>query len=243
MSNQRKVLGILGGLGPMASVYFYEMLTAHTKVTRDQEHLDIILNSRASTPDRTAFILGKSEDDPGEVLARDAKMLEEAGAGAIAMPCNTAHRFYDRIEESINVPFVNMIKETVCYCASKGAKKIGIMATDGTVLAKSYDGWCEKYGIETVVPEPASQAKVMSIIYDNIKKGIPADMCAFYAVADELRSKGCEKILLACTELSLIKRAGGLDAKLFVDPMEILTLKCIKECGGTPCGFEELDYE
>lgn len=243
MKNERKVLGVLGGLGPMSSVYFYEMLTEHTKASRDQEHIDIILSSRASTPDRTAFILGKSTEDPGEVLACDAQKLVNAGAEVIAMPCNTAHRFYDRIEESINVPFVNMVRETVKYCSSKGVGRIGVMATDGTILARSYDGWCEKYGIEVVTPCAASQEKVMSIIYDNIKKGLPADMEKFGSVAGELREKGCGIILLACTELSLIKRTGKLDGSVFVDPMEVLAFRCIKECGGIPCNFEEFDYE
>ena len=90
------LLGVLGGLGPMASAYFYEMITAHTKAQRDQDHIDIILSSRASTPDRTDFILGRSTDSPLPAMIEDAKALEAFGARAIVIPCNTAHYFIDR---------------------------------------------------------------------------------------------------------------------------------------------------
>ena len=243
MSNKRKVLGVLGGLGPMSSVYFYEMLTEHTKADCDNEHIDVIINSRASTPDRTAYILDNTKDDPGVVLARDAVMLENMGAEIIAMTCNTAHRFYDIIEKSIKIPFINMIKETVKYCKALGVRHIGLMATDGTVLSGSYNVWCEKYGIDISLPDSEDQRKIMNIIYGDIKSGGRPDMESFMSVKKSLTDKGCRKIILACTELSLIKREGKLDNNLFIDPMEILCCQCIMQCGGKIKGFEDLHYE
>ena len=92
-----KTLGILGGLGPAASVYFYQLITEHTKAARDQDHLDIVLVSKASIPDRTEFILGKSPDSPLPSMAEGVRSLAQAGAELIAVPCNTAHYFYDEI--------------------------------------------------------------------------------------------------------------------------------------------------
>jgi aspartate racemase len=88
-----KVLGILGGLGPMATVYFYEMLTRHTQAARDQDHIDVIINSRATTPDRTSYILGQSAENPFDIMAADAARLVTFGADVIAIPCNTATIF------------------------------------------------------------------------------------------------------------------------------------------------------
>ena len=117
-----RVLGILGGLGPMATVYFYEMLTRHTKVSCDQDH---IINSRASTPDRTRFILGQSDENPFDIMAEDAARLVTFGADVLAIPCNTAHYFYDRLNESIHVPILNMVEQTVLEAKRRGCHKWG----------------------------------------------------------------------------------------------------------------------
>ena len=93
MEQNNKVLGILGGLGPMATAYFYELVTAHTLAKRDQDHIDMVISSKATTPDRTAFILGRSQDDPFVVMEAEAKRLVTFGAQVIAIPGNTAHYF------------------------------------------------------------------------------------------------------------------------------------------------------
>ena len=97
----KPVLGILGGLGPAASCYLYQMLTDHTPAARDQDHLDIVISSRASTPDRTAFILGQSDEDPFAVMEQDGRSLVAYGATVLAIPCNTAHYFYDRLAAAL----------------------------------------------------------------------------------------------------------------------------------------------
>ena len=104
---ENKTVGVLGGLGPMASVYFYEMVVNMTDAKTDQEHVDMIITNRATTPDRTAFIVGDSKEDPSEVLINDAKKLEAYGVDFIVMTCNTAHYFYNKIANSVNIPLIN----------------------------------------------------------------------------------------------------------------------------------------
>lgn len=104
------LLGILGGLGPMSTVYFCELLTAHTKALADSDHIDMIVSSRASTPDRTAFILGKSDRDPLPVMIDEADRLVKAGADLIVIPCNTAHYFYNGLQAACKVPILNIIR-------------------------------------------------------------------------------------------------------------------------------------
>lgn len=234
---KRPVLGILGGLGPMSSVYFYEMLTTHTPAKRDQDHLDIILSSRASTPDRTAYILGESEEDPFATMERDAEMLVQYGATLLAIPCNTAHYFYDRLARSLPVPILNMVRLTVQQARAGGCRRLGVMATSGTVDSHTYQRMCRAVGLECILPSAQSQKALMEIIYGQIKSGLPADMALFGRIADELRTAGCERAVLGCTELSLIKRDQNLADPFFLDSTEVLAKEALLACGISPIGF------
>ena len=231
-----KTLGILGGLGPMATVYFYEMLTAHTKAECDQEHLDIVISSRASTPDRTEFILGKTEENPLPVMQQEAEKLVRYGAELISIPCNTAHYFYDALASSVSVPIVNIIYETAAFIARSGVKKIGVLATEGTISSGSYEHMCRQMGLRYEVPDKAHQKMLSDIIYGSIKKGQRVDMEKFGEICEALRKKGCENLVLGCTELSLIKRDFALGDE-YVDSLEVLAMRTIRMCGKTPVGF------
>ncbi len=241
MTDKNKhILGILGGLGPMSTVYFYEMLTSHTAASCDQEHIDIVISSGATTPDRTEYILDHTKENPVGRMIEDSKRLIAFGAEVIAIPCNTAHYFYEELQENISVPIINIIHETVKFCADTGAKKIGIMATDGTVTTGTYQKMAEKFGVECIVPSEANQKRVMDIIYRDIKQGKRADMKAFAYVCDELRSLGCDKVVLGCTELSLVKKQELLGS-YFIDALEVLAYRSILFCGKKPIGFEEFE--
>ena len=234
-----KTLGILGGLGPMSSVYFYEMLTAHTAAECDQEHLNILLSSRADTPDRTSFILGKSTADPIPVMKFEVARLIGAGADIIAIPCNTAHYFYDRISEESGVPIINIIRQTAIFCYRLGIKRAGILATEGTIASGAYSNVFATAGMECICPTDEEQSVITDIIYGKIKQGKEPDTQAFMRVADALVERGCDRIILGCTELSLLKRNGGLSDGLFIDSLEVLAYSAIRMCGKTPTGFSD----
>ncbi|MDU2198923.1 MAG: amino acid racemase, partial [Peptostreptococcaceae bacterium] len=108
-----KTVGVMGGLGPMATVYFYDMVVRLTDASIDQEHIDMVIVNRATTPDRTDYIIGKSTNSPSEVLKKDAKKLESFGTDFLVITCNTAHYFYDEIKNSVSIPVLNIIEETV----------------------------------------------------------------------------------------------------------------------------------
>lgn len=230
------LLGILGGLGPMSTVYFCELLTAHTKADRDADHLDMIISSRASTPDRTAFILGKSQQDPLPVMIEEAKRLTLAGANLIVIPCNTAHYFYNGLKQAIDTPMLNIIEETLSHLKRTGTQHFGLLATEGTVKSGAYANLCTSYGLECITPTKEEQAVISSIIYDEIKQNKTVDMKRFLSIADSLRARGCEKLVLGCTELSLLKRQG-LNDSLFVDSLEVLAFQTILSAQKTPIGF------
>ena len=238
MQNKNKILGILGGLGPMATVYFYEMLTEHTLAGKDQDHIDIIISSRATTPDRTAFVLGESDENPLPVMQSEAEKLIKSGVDIISIPCNTAHYFYDALAPMLSVPMINIIFETVSFVKNAGAGKIGILATEGTVKSGAYKKVCADIGVGYEAPDEKYQKMLSDIIYGEIKQGKDADMAKFADICRHMREKGCERLVLGCTELSLIAKKNSLGDE-FVDSLSVLALKTIKMCGKTPVGFSD----
>lgn len=234
---KKPVLGILGGLGPAASCYFYQMLIDHTPAARDQDHLDLVLSSRASTPDRTAFIVGASKDDPFAVMYQDGESLVHYGATVLAIPCNTAHYFYDQLAAALPVPVLNMPRLTVADAKAAGATKLGILATDGTLISGTYQLMCEEAGLGCAVPRPDLQIGVMQLIYDQIKQGKRADMALFDAIVDDLAFQGCDMAVLGCTELSLVRRDERL-SPFFIDSTEVLCRHALLACGIAPIGFD-----
>ena len=229
-------LGILGGLGPMSTVYFCELLTSHTKASCDSDHIDMLISSRATTPDRTAYILDKSAPDPLPVMLAEAHRLENAGVDLIVVPCNTAHYFYDGLQKGCKTPILNIIDETTAHLSRIGVKTFGLLATEGTISSGAYERFCAPRNLTCITPTKEEQALISDMIYGQIKQNKPVDMAAFESVVNSLRARGCEKIVLGCTELSLLKKEG-LDEDLFVDSLDVLAYRTILACGKTPIGF------
>lgn len=224
-------VGVLGGLGPMASVYFYEMVVNMTDAKTDQEHVDMIISNRATTPDRTAFIVGTSTEDPSNVLIDDAIKLEKYGVDFIVMTCNTAHYFYDQILKSVNLPLINIVEETIKYAKSNKHKKLGILATTGNIKTSLYQDMCEKYSIEYLTLDEKRQSQVMEIIYDDVKSGKEADMYKFNSIVNHLKEHGCDGVILGCTELSILKNDNKLDGNFYIDSLEVLARETIVRSG------------
>jgi len=207
-------LGIIGGLGPLATVYFYELLTTKTKAKKDQDHLDMIILSHASTPDRTDYILDNTKQNPYKNLLNDCKILEKLGCKFISIPCNTASYFIKRLQRQINIPISNIITNTTKYLKKKNYKSAILMATTGTIKSKLYQKALEKENIKCIFP---NQDKVMEIIYEYIKKG---KKISINILKEALKNTYGECIILGCTELSILKKQFNLDDK-FIDPLEI----------------------
>lgn len=232
------LLGILGGLGPMSGVYFCETLISHTAASCDKEHINFLLSSRADTPDRSSFITGASTVDPSPVMAEEARRLQAAGADLLAIPCNTAHYFYEKICDAVDIPVINIIEESARFCSYLGVRRVGVLATEGTSASGAYRDVFAARGMDTEPLLKEEQAIITSLIFDQIKRGLAPDVAAFNSVCDALRSRGCEALILGCTELSLIKKQYPLQSDT-VDSLELLALAAISGCGKTPVGFDE----
>lgn len=208
-----KTIGIIGGMGPAATCDLYQKITDATDAKTDQDHIHIIIDSNTNIPDRTAAIL-HGGTDPVPELVKSAKLLENAGADFLIMPCNTAHYFKDKITAQVHIPLVSIIESTADALLKKGVKKAGLLATDGNIQSGVYNHVFDAKGIELETPQGDDQKVIMSLIYDYVKKGIldpdklPAQKTK--EIVKKLQDDGCQSIILGCTELPLAFKALGM---------------------------------
>lgn len=230
MSQEKKTLGVIGGLGPMATAYFMELVIRMTQADTDQDHLEMILYNAPSIPNRTAFILGESQQDPLPQMCAIGQALTSQGAGVIAIPCITAHSFYDRLQTSIGAQIIHALRETAAHLQQRGITTVGILATSGTIATGVLHSCLAETGIAAVVPNETDQAKIMDIIYRDIKAGKEPNLESFLEVSQALRNQGAQVLLLGCTELSLIKRSYTLGPG-YLDMLEVLAQQAVLRCG------------
>lgn len=226
-----KELGVIGGMGPLATAYFMELVAKMTDARADNEHIPMIVCCRPDTPDRTSFIVGKSKDSPLDAIISAGRLLAGQNVEYIAIPCVTAYFFYRELQDRIAVPIIDMIYETAACLREEGIRKVGLMATDGTIASGFFKKGLNEQGISVVEPSSAGQERIMEIIYGSIKANKPVLMDDFVSVENELREHGAQAIILGCTELSMIHRDYPLGSG-YLDAMEVLARKSILLCGG-----------
>jgi len=222
-------LGVIGGMGPMATAHFMELIIEMTKADCDKEHLEMIVYNCPTIPDRTSYILGKSEEDPLPKMLEIAQRLREQEVECVAIPCMTAHYFYEELTgEGLKV--IHGIRETVEVLKNAGVSRVGIMATDGTVISGIIQKEVEALGMEAVLPDEIYQQKIMNIIYGNVKSGKMPDIDEVLEVkAHFMKERKAQALILGCTELSLIKKAYDLGAGV-LDALEVLAKESLLAC-------------
>ena len=227
-----KTLGVIGGMGPEATSFFYARVIARTKAACDQDHINMVILSHATMPDRTKAILTGHKQEFLHAITQDAKNLEKLGVSNIAIPCNTSHYFLDEIQAATKVPIINMIEESVKTVIEEHpyVKKIGIMGTDGTIQSGIYHRACEKFKIAASSPDKDAQEDVMSLIYDDIKSGKTGDRSKFDRAYQNLMDKDCDAVILACTELSVFKEYYPVPLNC-LDAMDVLVRESIIRSG------------
>ena len=217
-------------MGPQATQDFYQRILDRTDAAKDQEHLPTLIWSDTSMPDRTAAILGGDAEGCYQRLLAGARLLEGGGCTVLSIPCNTSHYFADRLQGDISIPLIHMPRETVGVLAEEGRRKVAILATDGTIRTGVYQKECTARGIEAVSPPEEVQKLVMSIIYDEIKRGEKGSREKFAVIDRWLRQAGCDSAILGCTELSVYRTYHGLPDH-YLDAMDVLAQRCITACG------------
>ena len=221
-----KRIGIIGGLGPLATVKFMELL--NDNLDNLSEEVEMVVINDPTTPDRTAYILDNEKANPINNILEMVKKLEEFDVSLIVMPCNTASYFYKEINNNTSIHFINIVKETVEFLKERNIKKIGLLATEGTVKSGIYKELLNEVGIECIIPNIEEQKIISSVIYDEVKSGKKVDLDKFYKVVNHLLQEGCEYIVLGCTELSALRQLENLTDEFLIDAMQILAMNTLK---------------
>lgn len=223
----RRTVGIIGGMGPLATVDLMEKIIQFTPAGKDQDHIHIICDDYPQIPDRTAAIMMKGEN-PSPYLIESARRLERAGADILVIACNTAHYFYDTIQHSVKIPVIHMPKEVADYIKANHYKTVGLIATNGTLKTDLYQQNFKAEGIQFILPDPELQQKVMQGIY-SIKAGdLKQGSSIISTVAVNLVSLGVEVIVAGCTEVPLVLKTSK-NWKV-IDSTEVAAKKVVQEC-------------
>ncbi|MDO5739938.1 MAG: amino acid racemase [Ornithinimicrobium sp.] len=211
---RRPVLGVLGGMGPAATVSFLDALVRATPAAVDQEHIDVVVLSHASVPDRTARLLDPTLADPTDYLLRDLELLARLGVDGAVIACNTSHAFLAGLELPLPLLSIIEVGAQAAVAAARAADPshpvVTVLATDGTLLSSVYQDAITRRGVEVRLPDEAGQRRVMSLIYDGVKAGVDVPTDDFFAHVQELR-RGDDAVLLGCTELSVLSEQALLE--------------------------------
>ncbi len=225
-----KTVGIIGGMGPEATVDLYKKIIEETPAEKDQEHLHVVIDSVPQIPDRTAAIEGEAPS-PVPLLQRTARNLQGAGADFLIMPCNTAHYFKEEIRQAVRIPLLDMMEITAEEIEKRGHKKVGLLATTGTLKTRLYHDPLLERGIEVEEPEPDEQRRVMAAIYSpwGIKAGhIEKPRRELHEIADALVAREVDSIIAGCTEIPLAMRAENAECRIW-DATGLLARRAVEE--------------
>lgn len=223
----RKTIGIIGGMGPLATQDLFKKIIEQTDAKQDQEHIHICIDCNTNIPDRTRAILCGGED-PVPEMVKSGVRLQAMGADVLVMPCNTAHYYYDKITPFFDIPLINMITETAREIQRRKIKTIGLLATDGTIKSRVYHKALSAAGIEAVIPSPLRQRSIMDMIYHGVKAANrKINRAPFREALDELFAQGAEVLVLGCTELPIAFERLRID-KPALDPTTILAAAAVR---------------
>ena len=228
----KKSIGILGGMGPLATADLFRKIVLLTDAARDNDHIRVYIDDNASIPDRTAAILSGGAD-PLPAMTDSLQKLEACGADCVIMPCNTAHYFLPQLQALTKVPFLSMLEATAVSCAARfPGRTAAVLATKGTLAAGLYQAALEQEGVSFLLPNDAEQDALMRVIYGGVKagKGPDAYRADMENTLSALTARGADYFILGCTELPLAAQALAVDVPT-VDPTEELAQAAIRFCG------------
>ena len=224
-----KILGVLGGMGPLASAYFMMRLTQLTPATREDEHIPAVLWSDPRVPNRLEAHRGIGPS-PLPWLVHGIDKLAEAGCGAVAIPCNTAHGWIDGMQSASPIPILHIIDAAADDLRRHGVAtgRVGVLATEATLAMRLYQDWLERLGWSVIEPTAQEMADLVSPSIALVKQNRLADAYALAADATRcLQDRGAEAVVLGCTEIPLAIGAGPVLDAVIVDTIDALALASI----------------
>ena len=228
---EKKTIGIIGGMGPLATADVFKKIIMNTCAQSDQEHIRVLIDNNTEIPDRTQAILYNGKN-PVPQLVKSAVSLWAMGAQILVMPCNTAHYFYNQVQNSVDIPVLNMIELTCEELKNKNIKKVALLATEGTVNSEIYQKVFEKNNIDFILPDPCGQKAITDLIYKGVKSGNKDfDVTQVKNELDNIMEKGAEVLILGCTELPVAVDMYNLEYPV-CDPTLVLARGAVVAAGG-----------
>ena len=219
-------VGILGGMGPQATLLLMKKVFEAVSAKDDNQHIPLVVHQNTQVPSRIKFIIDGGQDNPLPVLRKMAYDLTTLGCDLLAMPCNTAHFFYQEIASNVDVPFLNMIESSSLEIKRLGLKKVGILASPAVRLVKVFDPYFEAYGLEQVY---ANDAVMLNIIRNIKGNDFSTELTKDLVLeSKKLIDKGCDGLLIACTEISLLVDCIP-EEFIWVDSLNSLTNQILLE--------------
>lgn len=228
----KKTIGILGGMGPLATADLYRKIVASTRAESDHDHIRVYIDSNPRIPDRTGAILSGGDDPVPEMLSA-LRNLEKCGADCVIMPCNTAHYFRDRLQSETALPILDMLSITAEQCRARFPGKTAcVLATRGTLATGLYDRALTKAGVPFLLPDEDERDCLMHLIYEVVKASRPIEPEAarWHSLLCALRERGADYFILGCTELPILAETLP-ESGPFVDPTRELARAAIRWCG------------
>ena len=223
-------VGVVGGLGPAATAAFLGRVVSATDAAKDQDHVNLVVLQHSAVPDRTDFITGASDADPTPLLVGDAVRLASWGVVAVVMPCNTATAFVEAMRAAVTIPVLDIVDIALDEAATRGWRRVGVLATEGTRAAATYDRSGVGRDIAIVYPSAAAQLTINSLIFDFVKAGKVAPESMLESAIQDLIDAGVDGVILGCTELSVA--AEGLVDSHVVDALDALARRTVIAGGG-----------
>lgn len=224
-----KIVGILGGMGPAATIDFMSRVLRNTPADDDEDHIRMFIDHNPKVPSRIKALIDKTGESPAPVLQKMARTLESIGADFLAMPCNTSHHYISDIENVIEIPILNMIDLTVQDVISNtdNMRKVGILASTAVLNVNIYSKAFQKKDIIVIEPQDEQQQKIMDVIKAVKRNDTEQKLkLTLNEVINDLSEKGVEAIVVGCTEISSV--IGGIDISTHLyDASEILARKVV----------------
>jgi aspartate racemase len=225
-----KIIGILGGQGPEATLDLYRRIIQHTHASSDQEHFRTIIDCNPKTPNPNNAVT-KGTQDPTRMLCATAQNLEKAGADFIVIPCNTVHIFLDAIRASIHIPVYSIVDETIKTLLEEipHARRVALLASPAVVATRLYTDRLEAHAIETLLPDEAGEERVREVIF-AVKSGdkSPAVKEKLMGVTSSLIASGAQAVILGCTELPLLIGPQDLPVPS-IDTLDVLARAAVRQ--------------
>ncbi|MDW9819883.1 amino acid racemase [Sinorhizobium medicae] len=231
----QKTVGIIGGLGPMATITFMNAVVKYTPVISNRDHLHMIVDCNPKVPDINAAILGTGVS-AGDALSAGCKRLENAGADFIVIVCNAAHVYENQLRQAVAVPFVSMIEEAMLtiQTSSPQCKRVGLLATDGCLKSNIYQDRIARLGLTPILQTPDELERLMlalaRITTGDLSSAIKSEI---ESLIHRLAARGADTIVLACSEIALVGLESSVDTPL-IDPSIALAKATVRLALGSP---------